>query len=365
MRKDILNAIKDLKGVKKMINKSELARRFGCSINTVNKYLEIQNTDEKVKRKYSSKLDEYKGIIIEKVDDFSANGRAIYNFIKEKGYTGSYGIVSKFIKEHKNEEQQKATMRFETTPAFQAQVDWKENFKIINKEGKEFEINVFLMILGYSRYKYIELTLDKTQDTLFECIMHACYEFGGVPHEVLFDNMSTVVDRLSSTYRTVVINKKFAQFAKDVGFAVNTCKPYRPQTKGKVECVAKLIDRLKVYNKEFTTIEELDEIVNKLKKEVNNEDINFVEKPIDRLKEEQKYLYPMPPIDCISQYFRQNKGYKVSKESMITYKKHKYSVPIKYIGEYLTVNENEDTLDIYYTTDLIASHKISRKIFKL
>ena len=39
MRKDILNAIKDLKGVKKMINKSELARRFGCSINTVNKYL--------------------------------------------------------------------------------------------------------------------------------------------------------------------------------------------------------------------------------------------------------------------------------------------------------------------------------------
>ena len=50
---------------------------------------------------------------------------------------------------------------------------------------------------------------------------------------------------------------------------------------------------------------------------------------------------------------------------MITYKKHKYSVPIKYIGEYLTVSENEDTLNIYYTTDLIASHKISRKIFKL
>ena len=73
----------------------------------------------------------------------------------------------------------------------------------------------------------------------------------------------------------------------------------------------------------------------------------------------------MPLIDCISQYFRQNKGYKVSKESMITYKKHKYSVPIKYIGKYLTVNAYEDTLDIYYTTDLIVSHKISRKIFKL
>ena len=189
--------------------------------------------------------------------------------------------------------------------------------------------------------------------------------FGGVPHEILFDNMATVVDRLSSTYRAVVINKKFSQFAKDVGFVVNTCRPYRPQTKGKIECVAKLMDRLKVYNKEFTTIEELDEIVNNLMIELNNEDINLIEKPIDRLKEEQRYLSSMPPIDCVYQYFRQNKGYKVSKESMITYKKHKYSVPVKYIGEYLTVSEKEDTLNIYYTTNLVASHRISRKIFKL
>lgn len=364
MRKDILNSIIQMKEVKNLVNKSEIARRFNCSINTVNKYLNIQEHNIK-NRKYSSKLDDFKGIIIEKTDDFSANGRAIFNFIRDKGYTGSYGTVSKFIKEHKQEEQNKATMRFETTPGFQAQVDWKENFKIINKDGKEFEINIFLMILGYSRYKYIELTLDKTQDTLFECIMHACKSFGGVPHEVLFDNMATVVDRLSSTYRAVVINKKFAQFAKDVGFVVNTCRPYRPQTKGKIECVAKLMDRLKVYNKEFTTIEELDDIVQNLMNEINNENINFVEKPICRLKEEQKYLSSLPSIDCVSQYFRQNKGYKVSKESMITYKKHKYSVPIKYIGEYLTVSENEDTLNIYYTTDLIVSHKISRKIFKL
>lgn len=185
--------------------------------------------------------------------------------------------------------------------------------------------------------------------------------FGGVPHEILFDNMATVVDRLSSTYRAVVINKKFVQFAKDVGFVVNTCRPYRPQTKGKIECVAKLMDRLKVYNKEFTTIEELDDIVNKLMTDINNENINFVEKPTHRLKEEQKYLSPLPSIDCVSRYFRQNKGYKVSKESMITYKKHKYSVSIRYIGEYLTVSENEDTLNIYYTTDLIASHIISNK----
>lgn len=176
MRRDILNALSDLMEVKDLINKSEVARRFNCSINTVNKYLNKQDEHKSI-RKYSSKLDDFKGIIIEKADDYSANGRAIFNFIKDKGFTGSYGIVSKFIKEHKQDEQNKVTMRFETTPGFQAQVDWKENFKIINKYGKEFEINIFLMILGYSRYKYIELTLDKTQDTLFECIIHACKSF--------------------------------------------------------------------------------------------------------------------------------------------------------------------------------------------
>ena len=61
------------------------------------------------------------------------------------------------------------------------------------------------MILGYSRYKYIELTLDKTQNTVFECILNACSTFGGLPHEVLFDNMATVVDRTASTYRSVYL----------------------------------------------------------------------------------------------------------------------------------------------------------------
>ena len=230
MRKDILNAIIEMREVKDLVNKSEIARRFGCSYNTVQKYID-NIPKESIKRVYTSNLDSFKGIIIDKVDNYGANGRGIYNFIKEKGYTGSYGIVSKFIKEYKNEEQRKATIRFETSPGLQAQVDWKEDFKIINRAGETFVINIFLMILGYSRYKYIELTLDKTQDTLFECILHACADFGGIPHEVLFDNMATVVDRASSTYRSVVINSKFSQFAKDVGFAVHTCRPYRPQTK--------------------------------------------------------------------------------------------------------------------------------------
>ena len=361
MRKDILNAITQMEGVRDLINKSEMARRFNCSINTVNRYLQIAKEKKITTRVYTSKLDSFKGIVIDKVDNYGANGRSIYNFIKEKGFIGSYQTVINYIKNYKEEENQKAIIRFETSPGLQAQVDWKEDFRIINKNGEEFKINIFLMVLGFSRYKYIELTLDRTQDTLLECILNACVAFGGVPHEILFDNMATVVDRASSTYRSVIINKNFSDFAKDLGFTVNTCRPYRPQTKGKVECVAKIMDRLKVYNNEFETIEELENIVNNLMTEINKEDINFLERPIDRLKEEQKYLQVLPVVDVLYPYFAKNKGYKVSRESMITYKKHKYSVPVRFIGEYLTVEETEDSLNIYYTTDLIARHKISEK----
>lgn len=360
MRKDIENIKYQFEEVNKLVNKSEIARRFGCSWNTVKKYL-TQESSKENNRIYNSKLDKFKGIVLDKHDNYAVNCRAIYNFIKEKGYSGSYGLVSKFIKEHKQEELSKAIMRFETTPGLQAQVDWKENFKLINKDGKEFEIQIFLIILGFSRYKYIELTLDKTQDTLFQCILHGCAEFGGVPHEILFDNMATVVDRSSSTYRSVVINDKFRQFAKDVGFFVNTCRPYRPQTKGKVECVAKLMDRLKVYNKEFNTIEDLDNIVKKFKYEINDETLSFIDKPVDKLKEEQRYLKVLPCIESISNYLPSSKGYKVSRESMITYKKHKYSVPLQYIGHYLSVKETEDDLYIYYSTELVVMHRKNNK----
>lgn len=128
----------------------------------------------------------------------------------------------------------------------QAQVEWKEDSTMVSKYGKVFNFNVLSFELGNSRYIYYEYRKEKTREDVFECLINAFKFIGGVPHKILFDNMATVVDRLASTYRAVVINKKFAQFAKDVGFVVNTCRPYRPQTKGKVECVAKLMDRLKV-----------------------------------------------------------------------------------------------------------------------
>ena len=237
MRQDVAIEIQQLKRKDLiLLNKSEHARRMGCNRRTIDKYIRKASSQPMPtsKRKYESLLDPYKSIIIDKVETYGASAMAIYKFIQKKGFSGKYGIVNKFVKKHKKSEQNKATIRFETTPGLQAQVDWKESLKMISKHGEVFYVNIFLMVLGYSRKKFLKLTTNKTQQTLFLCLFEAIKAYQGVPHEILFDNMATVINRKNSSFKSISFNQTFKYFADDAGFTPITCRPYRPKTKGNV-----------------------------------------------------------------------------------------------------------------------------------
>ena len=363
MRQDVLNEINIFLrgGEKETMSKAAMARIMGCDPRTVKRYLEGYELKKKRKILKKSKLDKFKETIISKLE-IGCTSMAIFKFIQKDGYTGSYSLVADFVQKHKEEQIKKATIRFETAPGLQAQVDWKENLKMISKHGELFEVNIFLMVLGYSRTKFVKLTSDKTQKTLFKCMNEAFKYFGGVPKEIVFDNMATVVDRANSRIGNVKLNTKFVQYSKDIGFNPITCRIYRPQTKGKVESLAKLVDRLQVYNHEFETYEELEKIVKMFMKEINNEISQGTNmKPIERLAKETKYLLPLPNQEVLNAYTTSPKEYKVSKESMITYKGQKYSVPTYLIGKSVSVKETDEYIHIYYTTNLITKHKKSKK----
>ena len=232
MRKDVENQINILRGGD-IVNKSEVARRLGCSWKTVDRKINPEKYNKnKKKREYNSKLDPFKQLILTKVDTYCCTAKSVYILLKNNyEYKGSYSLLNKFVSEHKKEQNRKATIRYETVTGYQAQVDWKEKFKMIDRYGTEYTINIFLMVLGYSRKRFIKLTFDRSQQTLFECLAEAFQYFGGTTEEILFDNMKTVVDQVKSNYHSVVINEKFRQFAKDANFNVVTCRPYRPQTK--------------------------------------------------------------------------------------------------------------------------------------
>lgn len=131
------------------MNKSEMARRLGCSWKTIDRRINPDKYNKsKATRAYLSILDPHKSMIATKVDNYACTAKAVYLLLKDKyDYTGSYSLVNKFVSSYKVNQQNKATIRFETIPGFQTQIDWKENLTIKDKNGNEHIINIFLMIL--------------------------------------------------------------------------------------------------------------------------------------------------------------------------------------------------------------------------
>jgi transposase len=304
MRKDVSNAVtKFTQEELTLMNKSELARRMGCDRRTVQRYIDLGDMTLPVKSTptRAKLMDDFEKTTIEKVDKYGATAMAVYKLILKKGYAGKYCTVANFVRAHKDSQLKKAVIRFETHPGLQAQVDWKESVKMVNRSMEEFDVNIFLMVLGYSRLKFVKLTSDRTQQTLFICIIDAISFFGGVPHESLFDNMSTIIDQSRTTFRSVVFNDTFRQFADDIGFEPLACRAYRAQTKGKAESLAKLVDRLKAYNEEFDTFEDLEGITSEFMIEINSEVSQATnEVPFERFKREREYLRPLPNIHLLS-----------------------------------------------------------------
>src|SRR5699024_4668608 len=157
-----------------------------------------------------------------------------------------------------------------------AQVDWKERVTMTDRNGVPHTFSIFLYVLPYSKFKFLKLTLDQKQDTLFKCLFEAFKVTGGIPKEIWFDNMSTVIDHT---------------FSYDAGFHPVACRPFRPQTKGCVEALARTMERLKPYDGEFSTVNDLNDIVNRLAERLNHEKSQSNnQKPIELWTKEKEHF---------------------------------------------------------------------------
>lgn len=213
----------------------ELARSTGRSRNTVRRYL--RDGEPACRRKPGprrpEKLDPYKGYIVERLQAAAPDripALVLFREIKRLGYTGGDTRVKQFVRSLKPVPAALPVVRFETEPGRQMQADWA------NVGYGDDKLAVFIATLGWSRSAYIEFCDDERSETLIACHENAFLTLGGVPVEVLFDNMKTVVIE-RNVYGSGVhrFNPEFLDYARHAGFLPRLCAPYRPQTKGKVE----------------------------------------------------------------------------------------------------------------------------------
>lgn len=248
-----------------------------------------------------SKLDPFKDYIIDFINKspYRIPCSSIIRDIKELGYTGGRSILQEFLtKEYRKKEVLKSEpiVRYETLPGEQIQVDWTTI-----RYGRD-PIYAFVATLGYSRYSFVCFTNNMEANTLLVCHEKAFLYFGGVTKNILYDNMKTVV--VTRNYYARGQHKFHPQLydlAKRYGFSIKLCRPYRAQTKGKVENFNKylkgnfyrpLVVKLKTANL-GVTVDILNTYIDQWLIEANNRIHGTTnEKPVDRLNVELNYLLP-------------------------------------------------------------------------
>lgn len=367
MRKDVYERMRYFVLEKIKPNYAAIARQYDVDPRTVKAaYLRAQSDKTSVVRKRRSrrsKLDGYQDIIEDKYAA-GCSARSIYDFIVEKGFTGKYTIVKDYCRRFRKAQTKKATIRVEHTIGLSAQVDWKEQVTMTDRNGVPHTFSIFLYVLPYSKFKFLKLTLDQKQDTLFKCLFEAFKATGGIPKEIWFDNMSTVVDHKLSDFHHHRFNERFLSFSHDAGFHPIACRPFRPQTKGCVEALARTMGRLKPYDGEFGTINDLNDIVNRLAKRLNHEKSQSNnQRPVDLWAKETEHFRPLN-YD-LTRYFDSVQTRKVSQDSMIRFQNHQYSVSPNYIGKEVEIKPAADgkSIRIFYQGSEIQKHDLTNKQF--
>ena len=343
-------------------NFSELERNFKINRHTIKKYYEGYE-GKKETRNRASKLDKYYDEIKSKINLVGITQKGLYEYLYEKdNKIGTYSNFKKYLTKHnlKPNKSQKVHLRYETDPGDQLQFDWKEDIRMISKHGEIFEFNVFSVTLGYSRMHNFVYSKTKTREDVERCLIATFKYFSGVPKSLLTDNMRAIVD-INGTKRK--INPEFNQFAKDMGTDIKLCKPRSPETKGKDETANKFMSWLIPYNNEFENEEELIQIIENIRNKVNStvhQTTNVP--PILLFQKEKEYLLPLPSNKVMLSYLESMEKTKVYPDSLIYYKGKKYSVPPKYINQYVQVKQTDNILYIYHNKQLIATHEINLKL---
>ncbi|QDR81805.1 Integrase core domain protein [Sporomusa termitida] len=193
-----------------------IGKELGISKNTAKKYAAGDTGQHRLKgRTRPSKLDPFKSIIDEMVQNGIFNCVVIYEHLQNLGYTGGITILKDYVKDMRPARNSPAVRRYETPPGKQAQMDWGITH-YLDEHGIVHKTPVFVMIMGSSRSKYVEFTKRCDFYSLLRCMVNAFEYFGGVPQVVLTDRMKTVID--GSEAGKPLWNKRFEDFAADMGF---------------------------------------------------------------------------------------------------------------------------------------------------
>jgi transposase len=306
---------------------------------------------------HCSKLDPFKDFLIERVEGGVTNAVKLLREARQKGYPGSISILRDFVAPLRRARRHEASVRFETLPGEQAQMDWGE-LSGIDPGGNRHRFYCFAMVLGYSRCLYAELTAHMDLLTMLRCSINALDYFGGVPSMILYDNMKQVILAEDEVTGKRHFNPRFMDFAHYYSFTPRLCQPQRPQTKGKIESGVGYVKGNFWLGERFLGLAPANNDLRVWLDTVANVRIHATtrERPFDRRLQEN--LQPLPAVPYDASFVTSRH---VTKDCFISYDGNRYSVPFECASQIVTVRDaGAGRIQVYHNEQLIARHELSR-----
>ena len=342
---------------------SRISDETGFDRKTIRKYLQ-----EKAIPKYGPReirptlLDPFKTFIDEKLKAGVWNGSVLHRLLKEQGYTGGYTAVKDYLRPKREEANHVAVRRFETPPGHQAQVDWGDMGDITLPDDSKKSISAFVLTLGHSRAMFAEVVVDQKLPTLLALHEKAFAELGGVPAEILYDNMKTVVIRtltLGADERGEIRwNPTFLDFARYWGFTPRLCRPYRPQTKGKVEAGVKYLRRNFLCAREAHSLQDLSNQLRVWLAEVANARLHGTTYRIVAEAWEAEKAHLMPIEARLAYPFAQKETRQVSRDAYVAFRTNRYAAPWQEAGHDVDVRLIGDKIHFLRGHQTLATHPL-------
>lgn len=238
------------------LSKKEIGRQLDLDIKTVRKWLR-QKWEPQRRPGRGRALDRWEGALRERAPEVGFNASVLYRELKAQGYEGSYPSLVRYLRPWREEhrEAETSTVRFETGPGEQAQVDWGSAWVWLGEE--RVRVHVFTMVLGYSRRIFARGYREEGLSSLLDGHAQAFEHFGGRTQTILYDNPRTIVLAKDESSGWVEWNAKFKDRMDFYGVTIRLCRYYRAQTKGKVESGVKYVKRNALAGRRFGGLEEL------------------------------------------------------------------------------------------------------------
>lgn len=329
-----------------------IARELGIDRKTVKRWRRKGEWRRRQGPRRPSQITPFIPFLERRGPEVSWNGAVLHREVQILGFRGSYLQVHRFIHPLRTRRHWAtvATVRFETAPGQQAQVDFGQTRLWI---GERLEVvHVLVFTLGYSRRLWLSAYPHERLSALLDGHERAFRHFGGVPLECLYDNPRTLV--LGRRERHVLWHPVFEDFARTYGFTPRACQPYRAQTKGKVESGVKYVKRNALAGRRFGSWDALNAWLEEWTLTVADMRVHGTthERPIDRFAHET--LTPLgtrPPYRYERVQLR-----RVPSDALVAIAAARYSVPVQYVGMTVSVQETNTHYELFYEHTCIARH---------